>query len=596
MRRATKRQEAICSCASCAKHRPERSAPERLTLERLTPERSAPKQRHPNASTSAAGTRAAAPERQHQRGWHASGGYLHFVSLQHVTAARVWTGNPDAPWARSISIDGGRVTAIDENPAPSLRALDLGGTWILPGFIDAHLHLLMGGLSLRRLDLSSAKSRGEFEQLIAQRTQTLAPGQWLEAWGWDESRWDGERPTREWLRAAGDRPAVAWRCDQHSALVNDAVIHLLDLRSDPVGGSIVRDSSGAPTGLLLEQAAWKRLVPCIPAPSLQMRKQACAAACAHLLSVGITSAGAMEYLDDIESVLAPAREDGSLSVRVRATVLDRERPLPFKRANAVKHDDFLRVIGFKSFADGTLGSSTASMLAPYSDAPDNSASGALMEHALEGTLATWMREVLEAGYSPSVHAIGDRALTEALKAAVESDPHLRVRFEHAQTVDPYSLEAFRGRILSMQPFHKATDAPLARVRLGAERENRTFRFREFLKHRARLAFGSDWPIVTADPLEGMRVAITGRALDGLAYGTSQNLTPHEAITAYTTGAANALDNWTSVGSLTPGNHADFVALDRDPLTCDWLTAPPQVLITVVGGVIRHDARATPKPA
>ena len=517
--------------------------------------------------------------------------YLYLMPIHHVTAARIWTGDTTAPWAKCMSIENGLINSLDHKPPQSKHTLNLDEAWILPGLIDSHLHLLMGGLSLGRLDLAGARSREEFEKLIDARAAQLAPDRWLESFGWNENNWGGAKPNSTWLRSAGDRPAIAWRCDQHSAVINQQACAILGLNAhtkSPDGGTIVRDSSGAPTGLLLEQAAWKLLVPHIPQPSRAMKKQACADACAYLLSVGVTSVGAMEYLDDIEHILAPACSESALRVRVRATVLDRERPLPFARADAIHGNDFLRVIGFKSFADGTLGSSTAAMIDDYSD---HAGSGTLMEHALEGTLADWMREVLAAGYSPSVHAIGDRALGEVLRAAIKSDPQKRVRFEHAQTVHPDTLEQYQGRIISMQPFHKATDAPLAATRLGSHRQNRVFQFREFLRSDARLAFGSDWPIVTADPLEGMRVAITGVALDGNVHGAKQNLTPEEAIAAYTTGAADCLGDSRLMGRLSPGSFADFVALDRNPFACNWMDEAPQVVMTVVGGVVQYDARA-----
>jgi len=451
----------------------------------------------------------------------------------------------------------------------------------------------MGGLSLNRLDLSRARGRDDFDRLIQERCTKLPEGHWLEAFGWNDANWLGEKPDHSWLRAAGDRPAIAWRCDQHVALVNHVVMRLLDLQTDPVGGKIARDAAGSPTGLLIEQAAWKILMPRIPAPTLAQRQQACAEACEHLLSLGVTAAGAMEYLDDIESVLAPARDMHALCVRVRATVLDRDRPLPFARANAIRSDDVLSIIGFKSFADGTLGSSTAAMIDPYSD---DTGSGSLMEHALADQLTPWMREVIAAGYSPAVHAIGDRALDEVLRSAMATDAMRIVRFEHAQTVDPDSLAQFNGRFVSMQPFHKATDAPLAAARLGPHRQNRVFQFREFLRHGARLAFGSDWPIVTADPLAGMRAAITGIAIDGQIYGADQNLTAHEAITAYTSGAADALGDWKTAGRINQGCLADFVVLDRNPLTCDWASEAPRVMMTIVGGEVRYEARLRVKRA
>ncbi len=506
-----------------------------------------------------------------------------------VNCANIWTGDPLRPWRRGMTIRDGRIVSLDEGSAPSSGHSAFTGSWILPGLIDAHAHLLMGGLTLQRLDLSAARSRDDFDRLIDAHCTTLTADQWLEAFGWNEHNWNGARPDHSWLRAAGARPAVAWRCDQHAALVNESAMGALDLRTDVAGGTIVREVHGAPTGLLLEQAAWQLLAPRIPQPSLTSRARACSEACNHLLSVGVTTVGAMEYLDQIEQVLVPARDAGRLTVRVAATVLDRVRPLPFARARAIRGDDFLRIIGFKSFADGTLGSSTAAMFDRYCDSDSR---GSLMEHALEGTLTEWMREVLEANYSPSVHAIGDRALNEVLQAAVACDLMKRVRFEHAQTVHPDSIARFRNRLVSMQPFHKAGDAPLARTRLGTHRDNRCFQFRSFLTAGARLAFGSDWPIASADPLEGMRVAITGLALDGKVYGASANLTAHEAITAYTQGAAECLDDSSGAGTLAIGSPADFIVVDRNPLACDWMDEAPQVLTTVVGGIVRYDATDT----
>ncbi|MSR29019.1 MAG: hypothetical protein EXS03_05515 [Phycisphaerales bacterium] len=502
----------------------------------------------------------------------------------HGVAARgIWTGDSSAPWGPSIAIDGDQFARA---PCPTAGIQHFPDGWVIPGLIDAHIHLIMGGLSLARLDLSGARSREEFELLVAERESILPPGAWLESFGWNETAWGGSAPDKSWLRKAGDRPAVAWRCDQHVALVNPAALSELDLSSEVPGGRIERDDTGRPTGLLYEQAAWRLLAPRIPQPSLDLRRAACAAACAHLHSVGVTSAGAMEYLEDLESVLEPASRLGTLSLRTLATVLDRDRPLPFLRARALSANDFLSIVGFKSFADGTLGSSTAAVIEPYCD---GTGSGSLVEHALAGELEAWMREVLAAGYSPSVHAIGDRALSEVLRAATRCDPARRVRFEHAQTVDPDSLPSFRNRIVSMQPFHKATDAAIATVRLGRHRENRVFRFRDFLRAGACLAFGSDWPISSADPMEGMRAAITGLALDGKVHGTSQNLTAAEAISAYTTGAAKCLGVSDTLGRIAPGFFADFTVLDRDPLSCDWVDDAPQVLATVVGGTVRYDA-------
>ena len=500
-----------------------------------------------------------------------------------VEARGVWTGDPETPWASHAELADGLFAADSGDPS---AALPLGDFWVLPGLIDSHLHLLMGGLSLARLDLSGVSTRAEFEAAISERASSLPSGAWLEAFGWDDRRLGGVRPDASWLRMAGNRCAVAWRCDQHVALANERAMAGLDLSAQVPGGVIERAPNGTPTGIFIEQAAWRVLMPSIPAPSSNAKQRALHAAARHLAALGVTSCGAMEYLADLEGTLAPLAHRGTMPLRVFATILDRDRPLPFTRARALPTTATFRTIGFKSFADGTLGSSTAAMKSHFED---SAGSGELVEHAREGTLSAWMAEVLAAGFSPSVHAIGDRALDEVLRAAQSVDHDHRTRFEHAQIVDPASLAHFAGRTLSMQPFHKATDAPLVARRLGVAREDRVFRFREFVRHGAALAFGSDWPISSADPIQGMRTAITGAALDGRTYWTSQNLTPHEAIAAYTTGAAACLSPASHVGRIAPGFHADFVALDRDPLSCDWLDAPPKVVLTAISGRVIYDA-------
>ncbi len=502
-----------------------------------------------------------------------------------IHADGIWTGDRRHPWRRAVDTADTRVRHLHDDASGA--DIHFSGGWILPGLIDAHLHLTLGSLSLTRLDLAGTTSRTDFMERIAQRHALLPSGQWLEAFGWDESLWGGDQPDASWLETAENRPAVAWRCDQHVALCNRAALAELDLSRAIAGGTVVRGAEGQPTGLLLEQAAWRLLIPRIPSPPIDVQRRALQQGCRHLLSLGVTAVGAMEYLQQVEELIDPLRNDAALGVRVAVTVLDRTSPLPFDRARRIARSESLRVIGFKSFADGTLGAATAAMIEPYENA---AGSGSLVEHALEGTLEAWMREVLAADFSPSVHAIGDRALAETLACAERCDPQRRVRLEHAQTVDPPSRRRFGGRRVSMQPLHKFGDASVALERLGARRMNRVFRFRDFLEAGACLALGSDWPIVSASPIEGMRCAITGITRSGALQGTDQSLTPTEAIDGYTIDAARCLENWDGIGTLARGSHADMVVLDRNPLACDWLRAPPRVICTLVDGHIVHDAR------
>ena len=506
-----------------------------------------------------------------------------------LSNARVWTADPARPHATSVSFRDGGIVALD-GPAPS-DAIDMEGRWIGPAFIDAHLHLTLGAATLAQCDLSGCASRDEFERRIAAHARSVDAEDdrdaWLVAFGWNESDWRGDAPTRAWLSAAGARPAVAWRMDQHACVVNDAALARLD--TSPIdGGEIERDR-----GIFREQAAWKRVIPAIPAPSLAAKRANLAKATAYLHSLGIGGVGSMEYLCDIRDVFVPARD--ALTLRVHATVLDRDWPLAQPPQLPQESSAFFRIIGMKSFADGTLGSRTAWMLEPYSDKPETC--GLAMEHMLRGELAPWIRAVQEIAVdgrrlSPSVHAIGDRAARELLDAMDACADAPAPRFEHAQTLHPRDIPRLAGRFASMQPLHKADDARQALARLGHGRIARFFAFRALLAHGARLAFGSDWPIVSPDPLLGVKAAVTGLDLDGRPFATEHSIPVHDALTAYTRTAAEMLG--LPGGTIAPGRAADLVVLDRSPFEVDWTRESPRVLHTIVSGrCVHRDAHASP---
>ena len=530
-----------------------------------------------------------------------------------IAGARIWTADPACPWAGAIEVADGRVVAVEpatgagaggahgrrDAGRPDLPTVALPpGAVVLPGLIDGHLHLSLGAQTLAQLDLSGVRSRAEFEQAIADAARRLGPGRWLRAFGWHEAGWGGERPTKDWLRGAGAVPCVAYRMDQHACVVNDPVLALFAGEPCPAGGEVVRDASGAPTGLLLEQAAWQLVNPRLPEPPAEDRRAALLAAMRHCNALGITAAGSMEYERDLREVHAHLRAHArdAFTVRVRATILDREWPVDLSWGRAFDGDDLLGIVGWKSFADGTLGSRTARMLAPYAD--DAATRGMLVEFAEHDArhgssrLREWAREVLAAGFSPAVHAIGDAALRAALDAIAPEDPALVARYEHCQTLDGADLPRMAGRIASMQPLHKADDARIAPARLGEARMGSFFRFRDLERAGARLAFGSDWPIVSCCPMLGVRAAVTGLDLDGRPCRTDQNLTVEEALRAYTAGAADAL-RAPGIGRIAPGAHADLCVLADDPFACDWSRSLPRVAATVLGGRLVHGTLAAP---
>lgn len=494
-----------------------------------------------------------------------------------IVNARIWTADPLRPHANAVAVRDGVVDSLDPPSSGAGPTIDLGGRWLGPAFIDSHLHVTLGAATLAQCDLSACASRGEFERRVRlHRAKLDEAGErdaWLVGFGWNEADWRGESPTREWL-ASTERPAVAWRMDQHSCVVNDAALALLD--TTPIdGGEIEVDR-----GVFREQAAWKRVIPAIPAPSAAAKRANLARATEYLHSLGLASGGSMEYLVDIRDVYIPSLE--KLTFRVHATVLDRDWPLerpPELPAIPARFGDILRIVGFKSFADGTLGSRTAWMLEPYADAPHTS--GLAMEHLLRGELVAWMRAVQKAGLSPAIHAIGDRAARELIDAFDACSDAPAPRFEHAQTLHPREVPRMAGRFASMQPLHKADDARLALARLGPARVERFFAFRALLEHGARLAFGSDWPIVSPDPLLGVKAAVTGLDLDGRPFATAHSIGVADALVAYTRTAAEMLGM--PGGMLREGRAADLVALDRSPFEVDWSREKPNVDATFVGG-------------
>lgn len=525
-----------------------------------------------------------------------------------VVNARVWTGDPWNPWAQAILADGDRLAVVASTAEvraaadSTTRVIDGHGRFLVPGFIDAHVHFIDGGFRLESVKLRDALTREEFTGRLAAFAATVPPGTWLRGGDWDHEQWGGQLPERSWIDpVTPQHPVFVSRLDGHMALANTLALRLAGITRDTgdvEGGTITRDAVGEPTGMLKDNAM--RLVDAvIPGPTPESLERALDAAMRYVAEQGVTSVHNMGTWGDLET-FARAHAEGRLRTRIYAAVplASWERLRDHVEAHG-RGDDWLRVGGLKAFADGSLGSHTASMLEPFTDAPDDSG----LEVTSPEDMEAWTRGADRAGLHVIVHAIGDRAIRHQLDlfervARAHGPRDRRFRIEHAQHVSPPDLPRFGrlGVIASMQPYHAIDDGRWAERVIGPARARTTYAFRSLIDHRAPLAFGSDWFVAPPMPLQGIYAAVTRRTLDDLRPGgwiPEQRITVEEALRAYTTGGAHAEFAEEAKGMLRPGMLADFALLDQDLTRIDPVAIrDTQVLLTVVGGDIGFERPGT----
>ncbi|MGE5277782.1 MAG: amidohydrolase [Acidobacteriota bacterium] len=520
-----------------------------------------------------------------------------------LLSGRVWTADPARPEAQALAARGGRIVAVGTDAqivsrkGPKTVVLDAGGRRVVPGLIDSHTHMSMGGFNLLALDLRHTKDEAEFTRRLAEYAKTRPAGAWLTDGAWDHEQWIPPRlPTRALLDpATGDRPACLSRQDGHMMVCNGLALKLAGITRDtpdPPGGVIVRDGSGEPTGVL-KDAAMDAVWAIRPARTPAELAEALSAAMKEAARVGVTSVqdlpGTRGDLDAWERL----RGAGAMTVRVNYRPSLSQWEKARDRRASRKNDEWLRVGGVKGFADGSLGSATALFFEPYTDDPKTSgvyAAEAIPLSRMEERVAAADR----AGLQVEIHAIGDRANAEVLdlyerveKANGPKDR--RFRIEHAQHLRAADIPRFAklGVIASMQPYHAIDDGRWAQMRLGPLRCKGTYAFRSLLDAKARLAFGSDWDVAPLSPISGVYAAVTRRTIDGRNPGgwhPEQRITVAEALRAYTSGAAYAAFEEKEKGALEAGKLADFVVLSADPFEA----APEEiekigVEQTVVGG-------------
>ncbi len=513
-----------------------------------------------------------------------------------ITNAKIWTGNIDANIAEAIAVKGDSILAvgsfndITRFKGSETKTIDALGNFITPGFIDTHVHLLMGGNSLLNVQLRDAKTKDDFIERIASFSKSLKPNQWIVEGNWDHTLWGGELPTKEWIdRFTVENPVAIYRMDGHMILANSAALKIAGIdknTADIKNGEIVRNSDGIPTGILKSEAMYLVLNK-IPSLTNIEKRNAIKAAQDYLLSQGVTTIHDVDSLGGFE-VLRKMYSDNELRLRVySADQLNKWKAVSKKEKLSSK---WLKNGLLKGFVDGSLGSHSAAFNEAYTDTPDDR--GILTANA--DSLLTWISNADAKNLQVTVHAIGDRANNSLLDIYEDvtrnnGNKDRRFRIEHAQHLDINDLNRFSSLdvIASMQPYHAIDDGRWAEELIGPNRIKTTYAFKSLLDNNATLVFGSDWPVAPASPLDGIYAAVTRRTLDDQnpdGWVPEQKISLEQALIAYTKNAAYSSFDEKIKGTLEKGKLADFVILSKDLTTLEpEKIKDVLVLHTYVGG-------------
>ncbi len=484
-----------------------------------------------------------------------------------------------------IITDTGRDEELLKVKGANTRLVNLNDAFVMPGFNDAHTHLGDAGRLQLSVDLTGCKSLQEMLDWIERAAKAASAGKWLQGGGWDHTLWPEKiLPTRQQLDAVTHgHPAIFERVDGHIAIANTAALQAADITRttpDPQGGKFDHDAQGELTGIVREDPAMEMVFKVIPPPTPAERKRALSLALSDASIHGITSAQDYSEWDDFLVMEQLERED-HLPVRISEwlTFADSVETLKEHRAHHPADDHMLHTGMLKGFMDGSLGSRTAALNAPYSDDPGNRG----IPRFDQAKLDAMTKERAAAQFQIGFHAIGDRAVEMALDAFATEKNHVcrtgvdgkvmssnpcipRPRIEHSQVLDAPDFARYKelGVIASMQPNHLLTDMAWAEQRLGHDRARYSYAWKSFLDHGVPLAFGTDYPVEPITPFRGVYAAITRENEAGTqSYFPEEKLTIAQALYAYTQGSAYAEFSESYKGMLKPGMVADFVVLDRD---------------------------------
>jgi predicted amidohydrolase YtcJ len=529
-----------------------------------------------------------------------------------IANAKIWTVDKSLPTAQAVAVLRDRIVAVGSDTevdawrGPRTHVIDAGGKLLLPGFNDAHVHFVSGGMQLDNVQLNDATTPEEFARRIGERAKATAKGEWIVGGNWDETKWNPPNmPTKELIDAVTpDTPVFVSRYDGHMGLANSVALRLAGITAktpDPPGGTVVRDAEGNPTGAL-KDAATDYIDKVIPPLTHDQRLKIVKRALAYAASVGVTSVQHLVASYDDIAVYSELLQRDELTTRIYAAPsIAHVNDLAKLGIGRAFGGPYLRMGALKAFADGSLGSGTAYFYEPFLNQGNNRGLLSDEMHPISLMQDRYIKADA-AGLQICTHAIGDEGIStildlysEVIKAHGEADRRLRI--EHAQHMAAKDFERFAQLhvIASVQPYHAIDDGRFAEAHIGHDRASRTYAFRTFLNHGVRLAFGTDWEVAPLDPLLTVYAAVTRATLDGKnpnGWFPEQKLSVAEAIEAYTMGSAYAEFQEKEKGSITPGKLADMALLSDDIFSI----APEKirgvrVLKTFVGGRLVFDATA-----
>ncbi|MFF0424659.1 amidohydrolase [Streptomyces sp. NPDC021012] len=534
------------------------------------------------------------------------------------TRGPVFTADPARTRATSLAVVGERIVAVGHDEVrdlvgPGTEVVDLTGKLLLPGFQDAHIHAVGGGKELAECDLTGTVGVADYLERIREYADAHPERTWITGGGWSMESFEGGLPTRQLLDSVvSDRPVLLSNRDHHGAWANSRALELAGIDADtpdPADGRIEREADGTPSGVL-QEGAIGLVARLVPETTDEERLAGLLRAQKLLHSLGITAwqdalLGSFSGMSDPSEAYLTAANDGSLTARVTGALWwDRERGAEQIPELVARREKFtsgrFRAGSVKIMQDGIAENFTAAMITPYLDgcgcATANSGLSFVDPEALRG----YVTELDALDFQVHFHALGDRAVREALdavEAAVAANGRRgnRHHLAHLQVVHPDDLPRFAklGAIANIQPLWAAHEPQMDELTipfLGAERAAWQYPFGSLVRAGATLAAGSDWPVSSPDPIEGIHVAVNRRdpeATDDRVFYAEERIDLSTALAAYTAGTAhvNGLDD---TGSLRPGHLADLVVLDRD-----ILTGPPEeihearVERTYVGGRLVH---------